>query len=384
MPTRAGSSVHTIALRVLAAALALSSVALRGSAAQAPRMIQLKPADAKLTEEFTSIDYVRELADRRILIVDAREKRLVIADFASGTVGPVSRSGSGPAEFRSISGLFGLAGDSTLLVDDENRRWLLLRGTRVVATLPPDAPATVAARQGELGTDRVGHLLAQLNAGRVAGDPLGRLDSPYVALVDRRTGKADTVGRIRAAPRLQVAATYAPDGTLASAKYRFAPFTAFEQVAIFPDGWIAIARLDPYHVEWRSPDGQWIRGAPIPVPPVKVDDQEKRAWLARTFGGQVAPPEASTISSWPGTIPPFEAPRGSIVLAASDGALLVKRSSSARHEETLYDVIDRRGARVGQLPLPKNERIVGFGLRTVFVVVTDSDGIQRLRRHPWP
>lgn len=384
MSIRAKIAALTITVCVLSDVLPLAQLTLCGQAIPTPRVIRLKSADAQLGEEFTSVDYLRELSDGRILVADTREKRLVVADFAKGTVETLSRTGSGPGEIRSIGGLFGLAGDSTLLVDDANHRWLLLSGTRIVATLPPDAPATVAAHGDERGVDRLGHLLAQLNAGRVAGDPSGRLDSPYVALVDRRTGKADTVGRVRAALRLQVAATYGPDGRLISAKYFFPPFTAFEQVTIFPDGWIAVARLDPYRIEWRSPTGQWLRGAPIPVPSVKVDDQEKRAWLARTFGGRVSPPDPSTISNWPATIPPFEAPRGSIVVAASNGALLVSRTPSARHEETLYDVFDRRGTRIGQLPLPKNERIVGFGLRTVFVVVTDSDRIQRLQRHPWP
>ncbi len=363
--------------------LGLSVPALRGPAAQTSGMLRLKPADATLTEEFTGIEYVRELADRRVLVADTREQRLVIVNFASGTVTPVSRSGSGPGEFRSIDGLFALGGDSTLLVDDANRRWLLLRGTVVVATGSPDAPATVAANRGERGVDLTGHLLAQLNVGGIRGDPLGRLDSPYVALVDRRTGKADTVGRIRAALRRQVAATYAPDGSMASGRYSFSLFTAFEQVAIFPDGWIAIARLDPYRVDWRRPTGQWIRGAALPVPAVKLDEREKRAYLARTWGGQGAPPDPSTVTDWPETIPPYSGRVASLALAAPDGRLLVSRTRTAQHEETRYDIIDRRGTLVGQLQLLTSERIIGFGLQSVYVVVTDDDGIQRLQRHPW-
>jgi hypothetical protein len=164
------------ASHTLIAALTLSSIALRGPAAQAPVIIRLKPADAKLAEEFTGVEYVRELANRGILVADAREQHLVFANFASGTVVPVSRSGSGPGEFRSIGGLFALAADSTLLVD------------------------------------------------------------------------------------------------------------------------------------------------------------------TRTAG----------------------------------------------HEDTRYDLVDRRGALVGQIQLPGSETIVGFGLQSVFVVLTDNDGIQRLQRHPWP
>lgn len=382
-----GFWVKVVALTLaggLSAQLSLACPPLGAQADPTPRLIRLKPANAQLTEEFTSISFVRELSDGRVLIADKREKRLVIADLRKGAVESLLRTGSGPGEFRSISGLIALAGDSTLVVDEGNRRWLLLSGTRVTMTLPSDQPATVAARGGEAGGDRLGHLLSQLNAGRVVGDPLGRLDSPYVALVDRRTGKADTVGRIRAAHRIQVDVTRAPDGSIASAKYKFPPYTAFEQLTIFPDGWIAIARLEPYRVEWRSPNGQWIHGAVVPVPPVKVDEQEKRAYLAETWPSQSAPPDPQTIANWPATVPAFFESRGSIVLAASDGKLLVNRSPTSRTPETSYDVFDRRGERVGQLVLPRNERIVGFGAKAAFVVVTDSDGIQRLRRHPWP
>ena len=57
--------------------------------------IWLEAADARLDEEFTSIDYLRELSDRRVLVVDTREKRLVVANFAKGTVETLSRTGSG-------------------------------------------------------------------------------------------------------------------------------------------------------------------------------------------------------------------------------------------------------------------------------------------------
>jgi hypothetical protein len=46
--------------------------------------------------------------------------------------------------------------------------------------------------------------------------------------------------------------------------------------------------------------------------------------------------------------------------------------------------VNRRGGLDGQLVLATNERVVGFGARSVYLSVTDDDGIQRLRRHPWP
>ncbi len=253
-----------------------------------------------------------------------------------------------------------------------------------MATLPPDEAATSAARGGEVGADGAGRMLAQLNAGRIAGDARGRLDSPYVALVSRATGIADTIGRIRPALRLQVGGTTGPDGRQLSGSYTFPPFTGFEQATLFPDGWVAIARLDPYRVDWRAPNGQWLRGSPIPIETIQVDGREKRAYLARMWNPPATPPDPSTISDWPTTVPAFEALRGSVVLNTPGGELLIARTPTARQPGRHYDVIARSGNRTAQLLLPEGERVVGFGSGTVYVAVTDDDGIQRLQRHPWP
>jgi hypothetical protein len=37
-----------------------------------------------------------------------------------------------------------------------------------------------------------------------------------------------------------------------------------------------------------------------------------------------------------------------------------------------------------QVAMAENERIVGFGVKSVYVAWKDADDIERLRRHPWP
>lgn len=71
------------------------------------------------------------------------------------------------------------------------------------------------------------------------------------------------------------------------------------------------------------------------------------------------------------------------LLAAPGGQLLVRRLPTLAEPGTRYDVIDRSGNRRTQLVLAANEHILGFGVGSVYVVETDGDGIQRLRRHPW-
>jgi hypothetical protein len=67
----------------------------------------------------------------------------------------------------------------------------------------------------------------------------------------------------------------------------------------------------------------------------------------------------------------------------ADGTLLVERIASAVAPPRQYDHIDRRGKRIARYRLPVSEQIVATGRQSVFVIVTDENGVQRLQRHPW-
>src|SRR5688500_2795541 len=107
---------------------------------QSERQLRLPPASALLSEAFSSIGSVRELTDGRVLITASREGRIVAANLRTGTVEQVGRRGRGPNEYGTVGALLPLAGDSSLMVDVMNRRWLLFSGPSIVVTLPPDTP----------------------------------------------------------------------------------------------------------------------------------------------------------------------------------------------------------------------------------------------------
>jgi hypothetical protein len=162
-----------------------------------------------------------------------------------------------------------------------------------------------------------------------------------------------------------------------------------DQVAVFPDGWIAIARTNPYRVDW-CPPGQHCRAGPVLMASqLRTTDREKQAYLemaARTHGW---PPttDLSATSGWPRVLPPFvERPSRldvGALLAMPDGSVLIERLPSADSVWMRYDIVPRGGVVAGQVRLPLGEQIVGFGRESVYVVASDSDGLQRLRRHPW-
>ena len=136
-----------------------------------------------------------------------------------------------------------------------------------------------------------------------------------------------------------------------------------EEVILYPDGWLAVARLHPYRVDWRIPDGRWILGEALPL----VDGgQESKA--RRTTGA--ARGESAPFQRFP-------------LKGAPDGNLLIFRSPIGENQGNRYDLVDRRGRLTARLALANGERLVGVGRRGAYVAAADSDGIQRLRRHPW-
>lgn len=334
--------------------------------AQTPTEIRLQPPTARLEEEFSDLVTMRELRDGRVLLFDRNEGRLLVADVTRGTTTNISRQGRGPGEFQ-LAFLYALGGDSTLAAD--MHRWLILDGAKVVATLPPDTPAIRAMHLWPLGADRQGHVLTRRFAPRGG-------DSVYVALVDRATGRTDTIASVAMSTRHgRVVVTRGSGGEVTSTSSYRIPLTAHEIPVLAPDGWVAVARLDPYRVDWRSPAGEWTHGTPLPVRTVRMTDRERRAFIERNRW-------AAGATDWPETLPPFA--EWTELLASPDGLVLIRRIPSADQPETRYDMVDRRGALRGQLVLPPNQQLHGFGAQSVYVVTTDDDGIQRLTRHPWP
>jgi hypothetical protein len=349
--------------------------------AQDSRTLPLKPANATLGEAFVRIHSIRELADGRVLVSENSnnnpESRLVVADLRSGLVRQIGRQGAGPAEYRIAGTLLALPRDSSLLVEgQQGRRWLLLAGDSIVRTIPPDHPA-LRAVPGELfGADSSGNVLGLRTTAveQLEGD-ISRLREGAI-LVSRRTARADTFAHLRGyyqQVRFNRERTFSVHSVLHG--------SGEEQVQLFPDGWIAMVHVEPYHVVWRSPSGEMRRGPNLPWEAPRSDAGEKRAFEDRQrkrMGDRYRPGRADY--PWAARLAPIRP--GS--LPTPEGFILIARSQWSRVTDSRYDLVDRSGNIMGRLALPDSERVVGFGPRSIYVAVTDGDGFQRLRRHPWP
>ena len=373
-----------VSLVLLAASLTASLTATL--AAQSPRSAPLRPPNATHPEEFTSILSARELRDGRVLITDPGEKGLVVADFRTGKVETIGRKGSGPGEYAGVAPLYALGGDSTLMAVSFSRRWLVLDGAKIVASLGADSPALAAAGSaGVLGADAKSAVVILRTAQARPG--LALPDSVYAMRMELATGVIGEATALRAivATAMSARSTTSrpgapPPGTVEVATRAY--YTR-EVAAVSRDGWMAIARLDPYRVDWLAPSGTLTRGAPLPVAPERITDREKFARMKYTARTDT-PKEPETAGEWPASIPPFELRLNPIILASPDGRVLILRVQSADHPEMRYDVVNRRGELERQLTLPDGHRIVAFSAKAVYVAAVDADGVQRLERHPWP
>jgi hypothetical protein len=369
-------------------ALSVALLVLRwagGSAAsQAVRENRLGPPLERLEREFSGIIGVRELRDGRLLVSDEKEGQLVVADLRSGLVFPIGSTGRGPGESEAPGVVFPLGQDSTLMVHALSRRGLVLSGTTIARTLPPDA-VEVADGFALAGADAEGRVLVVRRepVRKAAVTILGQGDSSYLVLVHRGSGQADTIGRARVAEtRLETEQT--ASGGVRSRQRLGSPVAVAEPALVALDGWVVVVRRDPYRVEWRSPAGRWTVGRAIAYPRVRLDAREKEAVirLRRAERGPRHPP-AEFFTEWPEYYPPFEQSPVGTALLTMDGKVVIRRARTARAPEARYDVVDRRGELLARVVLGVNQLIAGFGRGVVYVVSTDNDGLQYLSRHAW-
>lgn len=358
-----------------------------GSAQQA-RRIALRAPDAVAAVEFTRVTSVRELRDGSLLVADQAEGRLVLVRWGSAEVTAIGRAGNGPGEYRAVGWLYALAGDSTLFTDSYLGRWLLLDGPSIVATVGEQRTLNRLLGGQLSGADEFGHVLGvrgEVFSGR-APRTRETADSLLLLLAGRAAQRVDTIARLkgRGGGGFHVGQR---EGGRPAFIVTANPLSSEDQALLFRDGWMAVARTEPYRVDWRAPDGRCVRGAPLPFTAVRVNDRERCAAMERVLpsGGSCDP---SSLPGWPETVPPFPSPwlqrLAPALLAAPDGRLVIARTPTVTSPRRQYDVVDRTSRLVGVISMSSNETLIGFGARSVYTLSTDDLGVQTLRRHPWP
>lgn len=366
---------------IVCALYAASALSVREVHAQRPMRLDDR-ARRVLAVDFSDITSVRELRDGSVVLVDRKERRLYHVDSALQVATPVGRNGAGPQEYGAVGPLYAGRGDSTLMFDAANRRWVQLLGAAIVRTAAaadaglPDRGAAV------LGRDSLGRFLV------LAGRPLTQSptaatipDSSSVLLWHASRSRVDTVGRLASLGRRAIVRAKGADGVPTRLSIVAPVVVVSDQALLTRDGWLAVATQDPFRVQWTSPAGATTASAPINRRRRSFGAKERQSYASHLEKLGAAPPSVARADDWPADMPAFperalfEAPTGQLVLG------LMFQSETP---DTRYLVIDRQGRVTDQLALPETDRIVGFGEGTVYVVRHGALGEQQLARYRWP
>jgi hypothetical protein len=352
--------------------LSLSAVLVAGPAySQEVPVTALTQADRVCERGFTKIVGIKELRDRRVVLVDEIERLILVLDSALANGQPVGREGAGPGEYRVPSRMFSLTGDSSAVLDTPNRRLLVLSS---------DAePAGVVNFAAGIGTLR-------------GSDARGRFYSAWQGAVRRWTPSAETLDTVASYPVVRNPRSREVAGVRVTSAEDIDPFRARTLWAVAPDGSVAVVHPDPYRVEVFGNDGSRTEGPVIPVEAVRVTEGHKEQWRKETSRpstvttvtrGAAAPTYRTMVtptvepSHWSEYLPPFLRDAATF---APDGRLWVQRSAPA-DAPPIFDVFDSKGVRVGQITLPPGRELIGFGKNALYAAVRDDFDLMYLERY---
>lgn len=325
---------------------------------------------------FGRIAGVRELSDGRVLITDSQARSLFVLDATLKSRRKIGRDGDGPGEYRAPGRVIALEGDRSIVIDNNNRKWYLLDGDRFLAT--PDAWRNTALQwNGALsGISSTGAALD----GRAHGAPI-RLPFPLmprlrdsVAFVRLNPNAArDTIGY----GRLHANGAAVKRDKSGLPHNALHPLNTADQAWLFPDGTIAIARVEPYRVEWREANGRVVNNAPVIGTAQQVTTPIKQ-WVMRHNLLDVNGDPIFTVQdypTWPRTVPAFT---NFALVAGTDGRLYIRRTQVS--DQAMVDVFDRQRGRIASVTLPPRSRLVAVGTRGWYLAQTNDDEEELLVR----
>jgi hypothetical protein len=359
--------------------------------AQAVREVRLGKPSQVLPNGFNRIGGAVELSDGRVLVSDRGDERVVVANMETGVTSPVSRSGSGPGEYRFPDRLLQWAGDSTLLVDEGNSRLAVvgpdLRIHRTFTLQVAGVPAALIPRS----VDPQGRMLAQVP--RWAASGFGKHgDSVPIVRVAGTNTQAEVVAWVRL--------TAEPPGGIKRG-LPYVPFSPQDVWAATGSGEIVVARSGDYHVEWLTAKGL-VRGPAIPYHALAVTMKDRIAYTRNflehsSIGGRGGANQTPTgLSALPSEMltdaaveqlagdNPFASERpaftDALPLLSRDGAFWVERSVP-EGAERVWDVFDGRGNPTFRVVAPVGRRLVALGRGAVYALTEDADGFEHLERY---
>ena len=337
---------------------------------------------------------VRPLGDGRLLVNDVYRKRLLMLDptLKRGTVLADTTAATEHAYGTGLSGMIPFQGDSTLVLDVASGAFAVIDPAGRFARILP-APKTVAnvvvQNGGPNGFDHAGGLLFRVGPRSVYPQVPSNFNGDTTFLepggtVVRRVNvaswRSDTIVTLTGPPGRNYVS-----GKAATASRRMAssPLNFADDIAVMHDGTLAVVRAADYHVDWIGPNGRPISTAPIRTDWLPISAAGKRAiidsirmrdsledalQIASAVARGEAPPNFQRAyvlpTDLPDAWPPFVSGRAQV--DAEDHLWVLIRRGTLE-TGSIYDIINRAGARVERVQLPPASGLVALGPGIVYV-----------------
>lgn len=365
-------------LRLFAPALLAASCLTSTSAAQLPERKLGAPA-ARLEEPFSEILALRELRDGRVIVLDGKEQRIVVADLTNGRVTPIGAKGRGPGEFLRVLRFVSLPGDTTWAIDGQGGRVLVIGPNATPTGVVTQFPSPASDSGLNINTIRVADARGALYFVRTRTQPnpdtFTPPDSTRILQFDRARGAFAAFGVV--ALQSSRVTVHRSGQQITAVEVTRTPYSIGDEWDIGPGGHIAIARREPYRVEILTPGKPVVRGPVIPATTRKINDADKAEYIAGL-------PNASTVKKealpWPEDMPVFL----NRAVTVTDREVWVRRTGAAGAEVAQHDVFDFQGRRIANMPLPSSVRVLLVTARGVYVSRADEDGLQYVERYAMP
>jgi hypothetical protein len=329
-----------------------------GSSSPPAAVVELSPAGDTVLTSYTEISESAWLGSQRWAALAQADESVVILDFARRAATPLARRGS--PELRNPSNLFGV--EDTLYVGDWGLRrlGLWLPSGRLARVIP--APAVT---RGTLprARDNAGNFYLDLYPAP-GPDGSGNRDSAALVRADPTLTRLDTIARL--AP-LDIAEVVGEAGR----RFERRVFSGVDRWGVLPDGSVWIARVYENRVDWRSPEGKWLRGEPLPDRVLEVTRYDRELFLRRF------PPELrSTAQELPFAIvkPPFETG-----LTSPSGEVWLEKSRAPTDSTRRYHIVDRQGKLVREVRVRGEGRITALSANGALLAEPTPEGTRFIR-----
>lgn len=346
--------------------------------------LSAQPQPQRFPDDFDQLFAAVELGPDRVLLTEKGEQRPFVVEWRSGARSSIGSVGKGPREFLGPRRLYALTANHVVIEDPYRYTYYPWVDGRVQEGLNLRVVRQGYSQQILAGADTVGRFLfaSAHRLGRTPGLRHRYNAKELVAVIGTRGhARLDTVTTLRGSFRAETSVYRMNVGRRLEFQH-YSLLVTEEQALLFPDGWLAVLRKEPYRVEWRSPDGAWRRGAVVSDTVIPVTLEEKRYALFRHANAlQRLSFKVEEFPNWPPTMPPFPL---DALLPLPDGRLAVRRTATAKDHTEWIDIFDRTGKRVDRWRLPRDHQLIGIGAQWLYLTSRDDDDLYSLWRMRWP